>query len=151
MTKAPPVAAILLILAGCTTTANLKATPLKEQSAVQVESDRKRCDEWSKVTAAVLAGFAACLVAGGYETTPEVGSTSQTVRLARVSTAPEPTRVLLEVLDCDGQARREAERDLGTISRFIKENLFYWRTNTEKRRQVFVDCLKPRGYEIGKG
>jgi len=103
------------------------------------------------VTAAVLAGFAACLVAGGYETTPEVGSTSQTVRLARVSTAPEPTRVLLEVLDCDGQARREAERDLGTISRWIKENLFYWRTNTETRRQVFVDCLKPRGYEIGKG
>jgi hypothetical protein len=151
MTKAPLVAAILMILAGCTTTANLKATPLKEQSAVQIDSDRKRCDEWSKVTAAVLTGFAACLVAGGYETTPEVGSTSQTVRLARVSPAPEPTRVLLEVLDCDGQARREAERDLGTISRFIKENLFYWRTNTEKRQQVFVDCLKPRGYEIGKG
>src|SRR6266850_1225943 len=108
MTKAPLVAAILLILAGCTTTANLKATPLKEQSAVQVESDRKRCDEWSKVTAAVLAGFAACLVAGGYETTPEVGSTSQPVRLARVSPAPDPTRVLLEVLDCAGRAPHSA-------------------------------------------
>ena len=70
------------------------------------------------------------------------------VDLPDVSAGP---RGLLEVLDCDSQARREAARDLGTISRWIKENLVYWRTNTEKRRQVFVDCLKPRGYEIGKG
>jgi len=150
MTKAPLVVTALFILTGCTTTANLKATPLKEQSAAQIDSDRKRCAEWSKKTAARLAGFAACLIAAGYETTPEVGSTSQTVRLTRASTAIEPTRVLLDVLDCDGQAQREAERDLGMISRWIKENLVYWRTNIEKRRQVFVDCLRPRGYELGK-
>lgn len=141
---------LLLILAGCTTAGNLTATPLKEQSAEQVESDRKRCDEWSQRTAVVLAGFAACLVAAGYETTPEVGSTSQTLRLARASTATEPTRVLLDVLDCDSLARREAERDMGTIPRWIRENLVYWKYNTDKRRQLFVDCIKPRGYEIGK-
>lgn len=139
-----------LILTGCTTTANLKATPLKEQSAAQVDSDRKRCDEWSKRTAAVLAGFAACLIAAGYETTPQVGSTSQTLRWSRLSTEMEPTRVLLEVLDCDGLAKREAEADLGFITRWIRENLFTWRRNTEKRRQIFVDCIKPRGYEVGK-
>ncbi|MGH7339268.1 MAG: hypothetical protein ACREK4_07755 [Candidatus Rokuibacteriota bacterium] len=141
---------LLLILAGCTTAANLKATPLTEQNAAQVESDRKRCDEWSQRTAVVLAGFATCLVAAGYETTPEVGSTSQTLRLARPATAPEPTRVLLDVLDCDSQARREAERDLGTVSRWIRENLVSWRYNTDKRRQVFADCIKPRGYDLGK-
>jgi hypothetical protein len=150
MTKALPAVAALLILTGCTTTANLKATPLKEQSAAQIESDRKRCEEWSKKTAAPLAGFAACLVAAGYETTPEVGSTSQSLRLARQSTATEPTRVLLDVLDCDGLARREAERDLGMISRWIRENLFYWRSNTELREKLFVDCITPRGYELGK-
>ena len=98
MPKAPrAVIALLLILAGCTTTANLKAMPIKDQSPAQVESDRKRCDEWAQRTAVVLAGFAACMIAAGYETTPEVGSTSQTLRLARPSTAPEPTRVLLDV------------------------------------------------------
>lgn len=150
MTKALPAVAALLILTGCTTTASSKATPLKEQSAAQIESDRKRCEEWSKKTAAPPAGFAACLVAAGYETAPEVGSTSQTLRLARQSPATEPTRVLLDVLDCDGQARREAERDLGMISRWIRENLFYWRSNTELREKVFVDCIKPRAYELGK-
>jgi hypothetical protein len=150
MTKAPLAAAALLLLAGCTTTANLKATPLKDQSPAQVDSDRKRCDEWSKKTAVPLAGFAACLVAAGYEMAPEVGSTSQTLRLGRSSTATEPTRVLLDVLDCDGQARREAERDLGFISRWIHENLVYWRSNTELREKVFVDCITPRGYELGK-
>ncbi len=150
MTKALLALSAILILTGCTTTANLKATPLKEQSSTQVDADRKRCDEWSKRTAVVLAGFAACLVAAGYETTPEVGSSSQTLRLASLSTEPEPTRVLLEVLDCDAQARREAEADLGFISRWIRENLFSWRRNTEKRRQVFVDCVKPRGYDVGK-
>jgi hypothetical protein len=149
MAKALLVTAALLLLTGCTTASNLKATPLKDQSAVQVQSDRKRCDEWSQKTTAVLAGFAACLVASGYETTPEVGSTSQTVRLARTTTAPEPTRVLIDVLDCDSQAQREAERDLGTISRWIRENLVYWRSNMAKRRQVFVECIKPRGYELG--
>src|SRR5262244_4340011 len=151
MRKAPLAAAVLLLLASCTTTANLKATPLKDQSPAQIDADRKRCDEWSKKTAVPPAGFAACMVAAGYETTPQVGSTSsQTIRLGRSSTATEPTRVLLDVLDCDGQARREAERDLGFISRWIRENLFYWRSNLEKRQQGFVDCIKPRGYELRK-
>jgi len=150
MTNAVMAAMALLILTGCSTTANLKATPLKEQSASQVDSDRQRCEEWSKRTTAPLAGFAACLVAAGYQTTPEVGSTSQTIRLARSSTTTDPTRVLLDVLDCDSQARREAERDLGMISRWIRENLYYWRSNLEKRQQVFVDCIKPRGFELGK-
>jgi hypothetical protein len=150
MTRAPLVVTALLILMGCSTTANLKTTPLKDQSAAQIDSDRKRCDEWSKKTAVPLAGFAACMVAGGYETTPQVGSTSQTIRLAHAATETEPTRVLLDALDCDGRAKREAERDLGFISRWIKENLVYWRTNTAKRRQVFEECIKPRGYELGK-
>ena len=149
MTKAALALCALLILSSCTTTANLKATPLKEQSTTQIDDDRKRCDEWSKHTAVVLAGFASCLIAAGYETTPQVGSTSQTLRLTR-STDMEPTRVLLEVLDCDSVAKREAETDLGFISRWIRENLFSWRHNTEKRRQVFVDCIKPRGYDVGK-
>jgi len=141
----------LLALAGCSTTANIKATPLKEQSAPQIDADRKRCDEWAKKTASVPTGFAACLIAAGYETEPEVGSTSQTVRLTRLSTETEPTRVLLDVLDCDAQARREAESDLGFISIWIRENLNWrWKVNAEKRRQFFVDCLKPRGYDIGK-
>jgi hypothetical protein len=151
MPKAPSaVIVLLLILAGCTTTADLKAMPLKDQNPAQVESDRKRCDEWAQRTAAVLAGFAACMIAAGYETTPEVGSTSQTLRLARPSTATESTRVLLDVLDCDSQAKREAERDMGTIKRWIRENLVSWPYNTDKRRQVFVDCIKPRGYDVGK-
>ena len=150
MTKAPLAAAALLLLAGCTTTANLKATPLKDQNQAQIDSDRKRCEEWSKKTAVPPAGFAACMMAAGYEAAPQVGSTSQTLRLGRSSTATEPTRVLLDVLDCDGQARREAERDLGFISRWIKENLVYWRTNTALREKVFVDCIKPRGYELEK-
>ncbi len=139
----------LLALTGCSTTANIRATPLKEQSLSQIEADRRRCDEWAKKTAAVLTGFAACLIAAGYEMEPQVGSTSQPVRLARLSTTMEPTRVLLDVLDCDAQARREAESDLGFISIWIRENLnWHWKVNAEKRRQVFVDCLKPRGYEI---
>jgi len=149
MTKAALALCALLILSSCTTTANLKATPLKDQSTAQVDDDRKRCDEWAKHTASVLVGFASCLIAGGYETTPQVGSTSQTLRLTR-STDMEPTRVLLEVLDCDSVAKRESETDLGFISRWIRENLFSWRHNSEKRRQVFVDCIKPRGYDVGK-
>jgi hypothetical protein len=150
MTKALLALCAVLILAGCTTIANLKATPLKEQSKEQIDADRKRCEEWSKRAAAPLAGFAACLIAAGYEAPPGVGSTSQTLRLARLSTEMEPTRVLLEVLDCDSLAKREAEADLGFITRWIRENLFTWRRNTEKRRQIFVDCIQPRGYEVGK-
>jgi hypothetical protein len=69
--------------------------------------------------------------------------------LAR-STEIEPTRVLLEVLDCDSLGKRESEADLGFITRWIRDNLFTWRRNTEKRRQVFSDCIKARGYEVGK-
>jgi len=148
MIRALMATTVLLILTGCS--AYSKATPLKEQSAAQLDSDRKQCDEWSKKTAAPRTGLAACLVAAGYETAPEVGSTSQALRLARSSATTDATRVLLDVLDCDSQARREAERDLGMISRWIRENLFYWRSNVEKRQQVFVDCIKPRGYELGK-
>ena len=148
MIRALMAATVLLILTGCS--AYPKATPLKEQSAAQLDSDRKQCDEWSKKTAAPRTALAACLVAAGYETAPEVGSTSQALRLARSSTTTDATRVLLDVLDCDSQARREAERDLGMISRWIRENLFYWRSNVEKRQQVFDDCIKPRGYELGK-
>lgn len=140
----------LLILTSCTTAANLTAAPLKQQDTAQVESDRARCNEWSKQTTVVLAGFASCLIAAGYEVTPQVGSTSQTLRLSRPSTAPEPTRVLLDVLDCDAQAQREAERDLGTISRWIRENLVSLPHNTRQRRQVFVDCIQPRSYDVGK-
>jgi TolA-binding protein len=139
----------LLTLTGCSATANINATPLKEQSATQVQADRKRCNEWSKATAYVRTGYAACLVAAGYETTPQVGSSSQTMRLAGAATATEPTRVFLDVLECDSQAQQEAERGLGMISTWIRDNL-KWRYNVKKRRQLFVDCLKPRGYEIGK-
>jgi hypothetical protein len=62
----------------------------------------------------------------------------------------EPTHVLLDVLDCDAEARREATRDLGTISRWIRANLVSWPHNTTLRRQTFVDCLKPRGYDVGQ-
>jgi hypothetical protein len=150
MMKALQALSALLILTSCTTAANLKATPLKEQDTAQVESDRARCNEWSKKTAVVLAGFASCLVAAGFEVTPQVGSTSQTLRLSRLSTATDPTRVLLDVLDCDAQARREAERDLGTTSRWIRANLVSLPHNTRQRRQVFVDCIQPRGYDVGK-
>lgn len=149
MTKAVLALSAVLILTGCTTIANLKATPLKGQSTDRIDADRKRCTEWSKQTAVALAGFASCLIAAGYETIPGVGSSSETLRLAR-STEIEPTRVLLEVLDCDSLAKREAEADLGFIKRWIRENLFSWPYNTEKRRQVFADCIKARGYEIGK-
>ena len=141
----------LLIFAGCASTANVKTLPLKEQTASQMETDRKRCDEWAKKTAAPLAGFAACMIAAGYEAEPQVGSTSQPVRLAKPSTPTEPTRVLLDILDCDAVARREAESDLGWITIWIRENLnWHWTVNAEKRRQVFNNCLPPRGYELGK-
>ena len=110
---------IALALAGCNTTANLKATPLKQQSIPQVDTDRKRCDEWAQKTAAARAGFAACMVAAGYEAEPEVGSTSQPVRLAQQSTATEPTRVLLDVLDCDAQARRDALKGASRANRSV--------------------------------
>jgi hypothetical protein len=139
----------LLSLAGCSM-ASAKATPLKQQNATQVEADRKRCNEWAKSTASVRAGVATCMIAAGYETTPGVRSTSQTMRLAGASPATEPTRVLLDVLQCDTEAQREAERNLGMISSWIRDNLGGWTFNAGKRQQLFIDCLKPRGYEIGR-
>ena len=79
------------------------------------------------------------------------GKLEKSLRLARQAAATEPTHVLLDELDCDGQARREAERDLGLVSRWIRENLVYWRSNMQKRGQVFDDCIKPRGYDLGTG
>ena len=141
----------LLIFAGCASTANVKTLPLKDQNASQMETDRKRCDEWAKKTAAPLAGFAACMIAAGYEAQPQVGSTSQPVRLAKLSTETEPTRVLLDTLDCDALARREAESGLGWITVWIRENFnWHWKVNGEQRRQFFNNCLPPRGYELGK-
>lgn len=148
MTKTLLGLTLLLTLTACTT-AHIRATPLKEQSATQIEADRKRCDEWSKTTAYVRTGYAACLVAAGYETTPQVGSSSETMRLAGAATTTELTRVFLDVLECDSQAQQEVERGLGMISTWIRDHL-KWRYNVKKRRQLFVDCLKPRGYEIGK-
>src|SRR5262249_13270767 len=130
-------------------TASIKATPLKEQNAAQVQADRKRCDEWAKSTASVRTGFATCLIAAGYEATSEVGSTSQTVRLAGASRTTEPTNVLLDVLQCDSDAQREAERNLGMITSWMRDT-FGWKFNTGRRQQAFIDCLKPRGYEIGR-
>jgi hypothetical protein len=141
----------LVILAGCASTANVTTVPLKDQNPSQMETDRKRCEEWAKKTSAFLAGFAACMIAAGYEAEPHVGSTSQTVRLAKAATENEPTRALLDILDCDAQARREAENDLGWITIWIRENLnWHWKVNAEKRRQFFNGCLPPRGYELGK-
>ena len=48
------------------------------------------------------------------------------------------------------QAKREAERPLGFIKKWIRDTFGGWTFNAGKRRQVFVDCLTPRGYEIGK-
>ena len=141
----------VLIFAGCASTANVKTLPLKDQNAPQMETDRKRCDEWAKKTAAPLAGFAACMIAAGYEAQPQVGSTSQPVRLAKLSTETEPTRVLLDILDCDALARREAESGLGWITIWIRENFnWHWKVNGEQRRQFFNNCLAARGYELGK-
>jgi len=139
--------AALLSLTACST-ASINATPLKGQDATQAQADRKRCDEWAKKTASVRAGFSTCMIAAGYEASPEVGSTSQSVRLAGTSTT-EPTRVLLDVLQCDGDSDREATRNLGMITSWFRET-WGWKFNRGTRQQLFIDCLKPRGYEIGK-
>jgi len=139
---------VLLSLTGCGT-ASIKATPLKEQNAAQVQADRKRCDEWAKSTTSIPIGFATCLIAAGYEATPEVGSTSQIVRLASASRTTEPTHVLLDVLQCDSEAKLEVERNLGITTTWMRDT-FGWKFNSGRRQQLFIDCLKPRGYEIGK-
>jgi hypothetical protein len=138
-----------LLAAGCAATASVKVTPLGEQSASQVEADRKRCGEWAKRTAVVTAGYAACMITAGYEAPPGIRSTSQRVRLVRKPTANDPIGVLIDFVECDNDAKREAERGLGMVSKAIREAVD-WNTNAEQRRQVFVSCLKPRGYQIGE-
>jgi hypothetical protein len=139
----------LLALTGCSAAATVKVTPLRDQSASQIEADRARCNEWAKGTAVVTAGYAACMTLAGYEAPPGVRSTSQRVRLARKPTANDPIGILIDFLECDREAQREAESQLGTVGKAIRDYVG-WSANADKRRQVFVDCLKPRGYDIGK-
>jgi hypothetical protein len=139
----------LLALTGCSAAATVQVTPLRDQSASQIEADRERCNEWAKKTAVVAAGYAACMISAGYEAPPGVRSTSQRVRLARKPTANDPVGILIEFLECDREAQREAESGLGTVGKAIRDYVG-WSANADKRRQVFVDCLKPRGYDIGK-
>lgn len=143
--------AALLTLTGCSATARVKATPLREQDAAQIKADRQRCEAWAKTTASVSVGYAACMIAAGYAATPEVPATSQPVRLTRTPPKNEPINVMIDLLDCDSQGQREAEAKFGLVRSLIREHLGWTWGTAAKRRQVFVDCLKPRGYEIGKG
>ena len=54
--------AALLTVTGCTAETRVKATPLRDQSASQIEADRARCEEWAKRTASVTVGYAACMI-----------------------------------------------------------------------------------------
>jgi len=142
--------ATLLTLTSCTAAARVTVTPLRDQSASQIEADRARCDEWAKKTADVAVGYAACMISAGYEAPPGVRSTSRRVRLARTPTTSDPIRVLIDFLECDSQAQREAESGLGMVGKAVRDNLGWSWGSVTKRRQVFVDCLKPRGYDIEK-
>jgi len=137
--------AVLLVLTACG--AATQVTPLRDQSAAQIEADRARCGEWAKKTAVVSAGYAACMLTAGYDVAPGVRSTSERVLLTRPTTANDPIGVLIDVLDCDREAKREADSGLGTISKAIRDYVG-WTTNADKRRQVFTTCLKPRGFDI---
>jgi hypothetical protein len=141
--------AVLLTATGCTAAARARPTPLRAQSVAQMDEDRARCEKWAKLTASVKVGYAACMVAAGYEAVPEVRSTSQRVRLTRTPAADEPIRVLVDFMACDDDAQREVERGFGMVRRFIRDFTGWsmW-INTTRRRQLFVDCLRPRGYEI---
>jgi hypothetical protein len=149
MTKRLLGLAALLALSGCSAAATVKVTPLRDQSASQIKADRARCNEWAKGTAVVTAGDAACMISAGYEAPPGVRSTSQRVRLVRTPTANDPTGTLIDFLECDREAQREAESGLGTVGKAIRDYVG-WSANADKRRQFFVGCLKPRGYDIGK-
>ena len=48
----------------------------------------------------------------------------------------------------DSTAKLDAEEKLGMISRWYRDTFGGWTFNADKRRQVFGDCLKPRGYEL---
>jgi len=90
------------------------------------------------------------MISAGYEAPPGVRSTSQSVRLARTPTANDPIGILIDFLECDREAQREAERGLGTVGKAIRDYIGWSLANADKRRQFFVGCLKPRGYDIGK-
>jgi hypothetical protein len=149
MVKPHLVLGVLLAVAGCSAAAKINVTPLQNQSASQIDADRKRCSEWAKKTAIETAGYSACMITAGYEAPPGIRSTSQRVRLVRKPTANDPIGVLIEFVECDNDARLEAESGLGMVSKAIRDAVG-WTTNADKRRQVFVNCLKPRGYQIGE-
>jgi hypothetical protein len=139
----------LLALMGCRLlTPAVEVTPLRDQSASQIEADRARCNEWAKKTAVVTAGYAACMITAGYEAPPGVRSASDRVRLARTPTQNDPIVVLTDTLDCDTEAQREAESEFGTVRKAIRDYFGWSLASSDRRRQVFVGCLKPRGYEI---
>ncbi len=108
-------------------------TPLRDQSASQIEADRARCNEWAKGTAVVSAGYAACMISAGYEAPPGVRSTSQSVRLARAPTPNDPIGILIDFLECDREAQREAESELGTVGKAIRDYVG-WAANADKRQ-----------------
>jgi hypothetical protein len=143
--------AAILALTGCSATAKLKVTPLRDQGASQIEADRARCSEWAQRTASVTAGYAACMILAGYEAPPGVRSTSQRVRLAREPTPNDPMVVLVDFLDCDSKAQREAESGFGMMRRIMRDYFGWSLASGEKRRRTFVECLKPRGYDIKNG
>src|SRR5258706_15039960 len=136
--------AALLALTGCSAAAGV--TPLRDQSASQIEADRAKCNEWAKKTAVATAGYAACMIAAGYEAPPGVRSTSERVRLARKPTPNEPILILIDLLDCDREAKREAESGFGMVRKAIREYVGWSLADADQRRQGFVGCLKPRGF-----
>jgi hypothetical protein len=150
MTKGLLGLATLLTLMGCSAAARVEVTPLRDQSASQLEADRAKCNEWAKKTAVVTAGYAACMISAGYEAPPGVPSTSERVRLARKPTPNDPIVILVDFLDCDSEAKRQAESGFGTVRKAIRDYIGWSLVNADKRRQSFIGCLPPRGYDIGK-
>lgn len=150
MTKGLLGLATLLALTGCGAAARVEVTPLRDQSATQTEADRAKCNEWAKKTAVVTAGYAACTIAAGYEAPPGVRSTPERVRLARKPTPNDPIVILVDFLECDSAAKREAEKGFGTIRKAIRDYVGWSLASADKRQQAFIACLRPRGYDIGK-
>jgi hypothetical protein len=150
MTKGLLGLATLLALTACSVAARVEVTPLRGQSASQIETDRAKCNEWAKKTAVVTAGYGACMIAAEYEAPPGVRSTSEQVRLARKPTPNDPIIILIDFLDCDSEAKREAESGFGTVRKAIRDYLGWSLVSADKRQQSFIRCLRPRGYDIEK-
>jgi hypothetical protein len=150
MTKGLLGLATLLALTGCGAAARVEVTPLREQNPSQIEADRTKCNEWAKKTAVVTAGYAACMLSAGYEAPPGVRSTSERVRLTRKPTPNDPIVILVDFLGCDSEAKREAESGFGTVRKAMRDYVGWSLVNGDKRRQSFIGCLRPRGYDIGK-